>query len=212
VYKDSPPLKGKDTDNDHEMSCVLGACFVERSMENDYVIPQSEYACKDLRSDCKERAVECESNKLIHASCSRTCNDCHDRIRIISIVRDDETTTTPNKTHNELLSQIPRGSRRDNILEESVSADFGVLQFIPKQDSEFQKRADIIDRAFQVLEYMEQLPMISKSVCRNENSMCMLWAVSGECDANPNYMNEKCGPACFRCEYEVGSHLSSFAP
>lgn len=37
--------------------------------------------------------------------------------------------------------------------------------------------------------------------CRNTDPLCTFWAMSGECTANPFYMNVQCSAACLRCDY-----------
>lgn len=38
-------------------------------------------------------------------------------------------------------------------------------------------------------------------LCRNQHEHCTIWALAGECDANPTYMKRNCAPACFSCDY-----------
>jgi prolyl 4-hydroxylase len=35
--------------------------------------------------------------------------------------------------------------------------------------------------------------------CRNRDELCSFWAVIGECDSNPTYMQAHCSPSCRSC-------------
>jgi prolyl 4-hydroxylase len=41
---------------------------------------------------------------------------------------------------------------------------------------------------------------LPKQDCKNRNALCSFWAVVGECEANPSYMQLQCAPACRTCE------------
>ena len=38
-----------------------------------------------------------------------------------------------------------------------------------------------------------------RKACVNSNSQCVAWAAQGECEKNPMYMKDECGPACKAC-------------
>lgn len=50
---------------------------------------------------------------------------------------------------------------------------------------------------------------ITEKPCRDENDHCEDWAKTGECDSNPEYMNESCRAACNICE-PVPDYTSQF--
>jgi len=39
-----------------------------------------------------------------------------------------------------------------------------------------------------------------RSSCRNEHELCAFWAMLGECEKNPSYMDTSCAPVCQTCE------------
>ena len=48
-----------------------------------------------------------------------------------------------------------------------------------------------------------------RTLCRNRDPSCALWATMGECQANPGYMNVSCAPVCHSCEK---THASTRCP
>ena len=45
-------------------------------------------------------------------------------------------------------------------------------------------------------------PDMSKG-CVDENNECAIWAKSGECEKNPNYMSSFCRRSCKTCKAEI---------
>jgi prolyl 4-hydroxylase len=45
-----------------------------------------------------------------------------------------------------------------------------------------------------------KLPTPVLDLCKNEHESCTIWAMQGECDANPTYMKKSCAPVCHSCE------------
>jgi len=44
-----------------------------------------------------------------------------------------------------------------------------------------------------------KLRLSLKRSCHNQHELCTLWALSGRCHTNPQYMETKCAPACQTC-------------
>ena len=202
-----------DTDNE-DMDCVMGACFLERpevahvqdslpSVRRRQIVGED---CRDVRQDCAHRVHECTTNALIRASCPQACQeDCSDRMEPIHP-----------KDKNSKGNDDPK-----YIVQEGVGADFGILQSVPPLSLEPQhvsesrhenadnnqdslitvSREKLIERAHAMAEYMQnrQEAPTKTSVCRNNHTMCLQWAIAGECKKNPGWMLQNCGPACFHC-------------
>jgi len=87
---------------------------------------------------------------------------------------------------------------------DKYGSDFGEAQILEADTPELQSK--IADWIKETRTYMvdtvskeEQYKDI-KDICRNQNPHCTLWAISGECEANPAYMTVHCAPACQSCE------------
>eukprot|EP00977_Amphora_coffeiformis_P022285 scaffold10723_cov164-Amphora_coffeaeformis.AAC.13 len=39
-----------------------------------------------------------------------------------------------------------------------------------------------------------------RTTCQNQHALCTFWAMLGECDKNPKYMQIECAPSCFSCD------------
>jgi prolyl 4-hydroxylase len=44
------------------------------------------------------------------------------------------------------------------------------------------------------------LPIPVLGLCQNQHESCTIWALEGECDANPVYMKKNCAPVCQSCD------------
>uniref|UniRef100_A0A7S3DY85 ShKT domain-containing protein n=1 Tax=Entomoneis paludosa TaxID=265537 RepID=A0A7S3DY85_9STRA len=200
------PSSSSTMNNDDDTQCILGACFLERNLAQDYKISRSELICHDLRDDCQDRNQECATNKLIWASCPKSCQACEGRIRRIPAIPANQ---------NLLLREIPWGNHNENTILEGVGSDFGILQLISQFDATWEYRDKMMERALRVKEYYQYKIQESGTMssledggdatrelmehCQNRNSMCIYWAVTGECEVNRQFMRENCAPSCFRC-------------
>jgi prolyl 4-hydroxylase len=82
--------------------------------------------------------------------------------------------------------------------------DLGVRQGVP--DSHKTEVEAMIQSARDYLHnviFAEPTYRELRDVCKNKVSSCAYWAVLGECQNNPAYMNETCGPICQACEYQL---------
>lgn len=48
-----------------------------------------------------------------------------------------------------------------------------------------------------------KLCSLLNDVCKLQNENCAFWSVTGECQANPTFMNANCGPVCKSCEQQT---------
>jgi len=134
----------------------------------------TESKCQDENQQCKKWATkgECDANPayMIHY-CKRSCQQCPDQRP-----KDEE---------------IARG------------IDFGELQLLPIHDTE---RTLVLQQIQETKLYIEQLKKeqtISSGLlelCRNKHEKCTSWALEGECQDTPKYMELNCAPACKSCE------------
>jgi len=78
--------------------------------------------------------------------------------------------------------------------------DLGVDQTL---DHHIFSSVDIQMALYEAKEYLRTTSM-KKSLrdkCKNQNVDCTIWALEGECDANPQYMKKHCAPVCQSCYY-----------
>jgi len=82
-----------------------------------------------------------------------------------------------------------------------LGVDLGEAQVIDIQYSE--KIAQTIEEA---RDYVQNVVMVDekyanvRGMCRNAHSQCAFWAILGECEKNPGYMQVQCGPVCKSCD------------
>lgn len=97
------------------------------------------------------------------------------------------------------------GTCAENISLSSVTSQL----VLPTQYGEPQKIEDTPYslREFQEMElymletiYKDNAFISVRESCRNEESLCMEWAMAGECSKNPRYMQYHCAPACRSCQ------------
>jgi hypothetical protein len=79
---------------------------------------------------------------------------------------------------------------------------FGVLQEVDTDLTEIEQRATMNLICSSNKYMLEQLKLDENvtDYCRNHHESCSAWAAMGECIANPEFMQEKCAPACQCCD------------
>jgi len=76
--------------------------------------------------------------------------------------------------------------------------DFGVKYGV-HQVCEGDRKLETIQIVKKMEKYMrEEVSAKNITLCKNQESLCAFWALSGECDKNP-FMNELCAPVCEKC-------------
>jgi prolyl 4-hydroxylase len=81
-----------------------------------------------------------------------------------------------------------------------VGADLGEPQIIVDM------AAKVVQRVEKARRYLHETIMVEpryekvRTLCRNRNALCALWAEQGECYKNRQYMKANCAPVCFSCE------------
>jgi ShK domain-like len=81
--------------------------------------------------------------------------------------------------------------------------DFGVVQDIENFIFEEKIKERIAEAEKYVTERVWNNEWVNEKVgemCQNKHPSCAKWAVLGECESNPEYMNSDCAPVCFTCE------------
>lgn len=166
--------------------------------------------CRDVRPYCVERKDTCQSNwKFMHAHCPETCQVCHNVTRAITVTPTlSPTTTLPTTTTTTLPTTTPprmNGVQSDEIILDMAGADMGVAQLLdPTGTGEY--RADIIQAIEDARDYVQHVVMVDKRYekvreqCQNRVAHCAFFAVKGECENNPDWMEERCAPFCESCE------------
>jgi prolyl 4-hydroxylase len=83
------------------------------------------------------------------------------------------------------------------------AADMGVPQTLESKETYGMGVEEVAPRIESSRKYLKtvDLPTDLKELCRNENELCTIWALVGECDKNPTYMKKSCAPACQSCDY-----------
>jgi prolyl 4-hydroxylase len=82
----------------------------------------------------------------------------------------------------------------------TVGADLGEPQTLGEM------AAKVVRRVERARKYLQDTVMVEpryekvRTVCRNRNKYCALYAVKGECHKNPALMKTSCAPVCFSCE------------
>jgi prolyl 4-hydroxylase len=92
------------------------------------------------------------------------------------------------------------GSPASHVPDE-LGSDMGEAQSI-----DMNQAPAILDRITKARSYMEHQVAVDKkydkvrSLCKNQHPSCAFWAVIGECESNPGYMQVGCAPVCQTCE------------
>jgi prolyl 4-hydroxylase len=91
---------------------------------------------------------------------------------------------------------------RSGLLNLKLGEDIGTVQELETAKEE--ETLELITKARDYLMktvYTDARYKSVKKVCRNQDPLCAYWAVMGECQANPGYMNVTCAPVCQTCEF-----------
>lgn len=92
-------------------------------------------------------------------------------------------------------------STPDTDLSVPLGQDMGEPQLVDHRYAEA-----IASKVEKDRQYMKEEVMVQdkyqkiRGICKNNHESCTLWALLGECDKNPGYMEVNCGPACRSCE------------
>ncbi|KAL3911945.1 MAG: hypothetical protein SGILL_007081 [Bacillariaceae sp.] len=148
--------------------------------DNDIQEPAEQ--CEDQHEQCEKWATastnECEANpRYMHKHCKRSCGICPDQ----------------QLSQDELEHGVGHGERQ--AFNEHASSNNETEAALAKQDIQLQ------------IAYMQTVKdeqIVSDDLyklCTNRNEKCTIWAIKGECTANPGYMKKNCAPACRTCDF-----------
>lgn len=94
-----------------------------------------------------------------------------------------------------------KSCRKSCLVCGKIEVDMGVSQSkVPGLKEEIQQRIDSA-REYMISDFGRD-PKKKRllNLCKNKHSDCALWAVQGECEANPSYMTTNCAPVCHTCD------------
>ena len=80
----------------------------------------------------------------------------------------------------------------------TLSTTYGESQVIPNDELHQQKFRAREAYMHDAVVHNDSMQAVRDS-CINQMADCLVWAVAGECDANPTYMQFHCAPACSSC-------------
>ena len=207
-----------------------GSC--DNWIENDVRISSrddtSEGTCLDRHADCALWAVlgECESNFDVKEHCAVSCGTCptepnSDVDNSNETCVDDsesceywasvgECDSNPNYMQHYCkkscdfchLQVATTNDNQKNYIEQEKATSFGIRQRIDGARSD-----EVVARLLESIAYMEsetvlQLDESTRAKCQNQEELCTFWAVHGECELNPNYMQLNCAPSCMTCHHD----------
>jgi prolyl 4-hydroxylase len=134
--------------------------------------------CHDEHENCEQWAhrekSECDANpKYMHTYCKRSCGVCPDQMQS----GDD----------------IARGIQ------------FGELQVLSEWGNATEEKLalKLIQESMEYMAKVKAEGIVSPELyelCSNRHEKCTVWALMGECEANPPYMKKSCAPACKTCD------------
>jgi prolyl 4-hydroxylase len=82
----------------------------------------------------------------------------------------------------------------------TVGADLGEPQILGTMAAKVVQRVEKARKYFQDKVMVEPRYNKVRTVCRNRNKYCAVWAAQGECHKNAPFMKLNCAPVCFSCE------------
>ena len=88
--------------------------------------------------------------------------------------------------------------------QQQTGADLGVPQKL--QDEVYKVSKFLGEGRLKIArEYLKTADLSDemKTLCRNKQELCTVWAVAGECENNPEFMKKECAPACKSCLYNT---------
>ena len=84
---------------------------------------------------------------------------------------------------------------------EGLGSDLGVAQTLDAVHTEAMlKRVEDAQKYMQEEVMKEPRYEMVRDMCENKHELCTFWAVLGECENNPGFMQVNCAPVCRSCE------------
>eukprot|EP00522_Entomoneis_paludosa_P002625 CAMPEP_0172471486 /NCGR_PEP_ID=MMETSP1065-20121228/67844_1 /TAXON_ID=265537 /ORGANISM="Amphiprora paludosa, Strain CCMP125" /LENGTH=441 /DNA_ID=CAMNT_0013229589 /DNA_START=74 /DNA_END=1399 /DNA_ORIENTATION=- len=128
-----------------------------------------------------------------------------------------EETTEEEATEEEIVEEAieeeiaTEEEEEEEVLLEGPGSEFGAVQDLDPEMAHEEAmpkftEQDVLDRIALTADYMTNKVMVEdmyaeyRELCWNYYSMCTIWAVTNECELNPEFMEDECAPACYSCE------------
>jgi prolyl 4-hydroxylase len=102
-----------------------------------------------------------------------------------------------------------RGAETKKSVVTTVGVDLGEPQILGKMAAKVIQRVEKARKYFQETVMVEPRYEIVRTLCRNQNKECALWAAQGQCHKTSRYMKTQCAPVCFSCE---NTHMETRCP
>jgi hypothetical protein len=113
------------------------------------------------------------------------------------------------REENTTTSEIIRGTDNKKSAVAAVGADLGEPQILGEMAAKVIQRLEKARKYFQEKVMVEPRYEKVRTLCRNQNAQCALWAVQGQCHNISRYMKTQCAPVCFSCEE---THMETKCP
>jgi len=163
----------------------------------EYMEGQDAESCYNIYAMCTIYAVQgwCETEtEMMNEDCAPACMSCSS---LTSEVAEDE------ETEDEETEDFEKEWEDEVFPGEAFGVEQIVDQSDVTEDSQhlFDETA-VLQHLEQTEIYMESLNLSEEDaeLCVNEDSLCTVFAVIGECETNPHFMHFECAPACKTCD------------
>jgi prolyl 4-hydroxylase len=114
------------------------------------------------------------------------------------------------RDENNTASEGSRGIYDKKSVVATIGADLGEPQILGDMAAKVVQRVEKARKYFQENVLVEPGYEKVRTLCRNFNKQCALWAVQGQCHKDAHlYMKTKCAPVCFSCE---ATHIETRCP
>jgi prolyl 4-hydroxylase len=114
--------------------------------------------------------------------------------------REQQTVTSKEQSQVQLSQSTSTNVRKTPTRAGFLGADLGEPQILGELAAKVVRRVDRARKYFHETVMVEPRYEKVRSLCRNHNSTCALWAERGECYKTSRYMRQYCAPVCFSCE------------
>lgn len=204
-------------------------------VEDDIIVPDR--SCQDTDEKCPTYAKEgaCTKNPgyMTH-HCASSCNTCAairtaakatefaDKTAVTGPCMDDDYRCLEWAGMGECDANpnyMKKSCRHACVMCNDGTNQFGIGQRLPDiTEAGGVERHSAIKKAIDdSIDYMKTVWKDEKFVrvrhkCKNQHQDCTFWAGIGECEANPQYMQTNCAPACQTCDLLDIAHRCPILP
>jgi len=174
--------------------------------------------CRDNHPDCPSYATkgECITNPgFMTYECAKSCNTCAEFEQAYYDLREGNGDGPCTDRYRECKNWAAMGECAVNpsfMLDQCERScfqcyvdtnQFGMHQKLPhEEDKLYSQTQEIIEATTTYMKKMWSDPQYKRVnyKCRNMHEDCAYWVATGECEANPTYMQTNCAPSCQTCE------------